>query len=121
MARTRQSAKQAGATFERRQADWLKANGHPYCDRRTLSGSSDKGDLVHVELAPGVEVAAELKDYGGRLEAGPWIKELEAEMENLGTEYGIIIAKRRGVSDPGKQWVISTVDNWNRQILYGRK
>ena len=54
-------------------------------------------------------VAVEAKDYGGRIEAGTWLKESAAERINLGAVAGLVIAKRRGVTDPGSQIVLMEV------------
>lgn len=37
--------RQKGSTFERLTADYLKANGFPFADRRVKSGNKDKGDI----------------------------------------------------------------------------
>lgn len=118
MARSRNSAKQAGARFERNIADWLKQNVSKYIDRKVRTGALDTGDLVNLETPDGQKITAELKDYGGRLEAGTWIKEAETERVNDEAIAGIVVAKRKGTTDPGDQYVITTLRDFTA-ILTG--
>lgn len=56
-----------------------------------------------------VRVVAELKEYGGRFNVGTWLGEAEIERRNDDAGIGLVIAKRRGTTDPGDQVVITTV------------
>lgn len=111
MGRTRASAKSAGSTFERLIADYLAAKVDDRIDRRVKTGAADKGDIANVRLLGGQRVVIECKDYGGQLKAAEWTGEAEVERINDGAVAGVVVAKRRGVSDPGKQWVLLTVDD----------
>jgi hypothetical protein len=108
MSRTRASAKAAGARFERSVADWLAAHVDDRIDRRAKTGSKDKGDLGGWRYA-GLRIVAELKDYGGRYLPGPWLAEAEIERCNDDAHVGLVIAKRRGTTDPGDQLVLMTL------------
>jgi len=110
MARNRNSAKQAGARFERIIADHLAAHVDDRIDRRVKTGSSDKGDVGGLR-SMGQRVTVEAKDYGVRLLPGPWINEAHIEMGNDDAAAGIVVAKRRGTTKPGEQWVLMTVDD----------
>lgn len=112
MARNRNSAKQAGARFERVVADCLKAHVSEFIDRKVRTGARDTGDLSNLRTPQGQKVVAELKDYGGRYEVGSWLKEAETERINDGAQVGIVIAKRRGFSDPLDQTVLMTVRDY---------
>lgn len=118
MARNRNSAKQAGARFERSVADWLRDNVSEWIDRKVKTGAVDRGDIANVRTHNNERVVVEAKDYGGRLEAGTWIKEAEAERVNDGAIAGIVVAKRKGTTDPGDQYVISTLRDFSA-ILTG--
>ena len=107
--RSRASAKKAGASFERSIADFLAANLDDRIDRRVKTGSQDKGDIGGVRTPDGRRVVLELKDYGGRLQPGPWIKEAHTERDNDGAAVGAVVAKRRGTTNPGDQFVLMTV------------
>ena len=110
MPRTNASAKQAGSRFERTTADYLKDHLSEFIDRKVRTGAKDTGDIANVRTAKGRRVAVECKDYGGRLELPQWVREAEAERINDGADVGLVVAKRRGTSKPGEQWVILTVD-----------
>lgn len=112
MGRSRNSAKQAGARFERVIADTLKEHISEFIDRRVKTGAKDKGDIANLRSAHDLRVVAELKDYGGRLEAGPWVKEAEEERVNDDAQVGIVVAKRRGHADPLDQFVVMTVRDY---------
>jgi hypothetical protein len=113
MSRSRASAKQAGARFERVIADALAmALDDSRIDRRVKSGAKDRGDIGGVRTHGnhgGDRIVIEVKDYGGRLEVGPWLTEAEIERGNDDALVGLVVAKRRGHSDPLEQTVLMTV------------
>lgn len=110
MSRTRASAKKAGATFERDLADWLAKHIDDRIDRRVKTGAKDRGDIGGLRHMGG-RIVIEAKNYGGRLLPGPWINEAETERGNDDALAGLVIAKRRGTTDPGQQIVIMTVND----------
>lgn len=110
MTRTRASAKAAGSSFERSLADWLAKHVDDRIDRRVKNGAKDRGDIGGLRHMGG-RVVIECKDYGGRLMSGPWISEAEVERGNDDALAGIVIAKRRGTTDPGQQFVLMTVND----------
>ena len=110
MPRNRASAKAAGAKFERQVADGLAvALEDTRIDRKVKTGSKDKGDIANVRHANGDRIVIECKDYGGQLILAQWIGEAEVERINDEALAGIVIAKRRGVTDPLQQYVVCTV------------
>lgn len=111
MARNRASAKQAGARFERTVADYLaSALTDDRIDRRVKTGAKDKGDIGGVRHM-GERLAIECKDYGGRFLIGPWLNEAEIARGNDDALTGLVIAKRRGTTDPAEQVVLMTLGN----------
>lgn len=110
MSRSRASAKKAGAGFERLIADHLAAIVDDRIDRRVKNGAKDRGDIGGLRHMGG-RIVIEAKDYGGRLLPGPWINEAETERGNDDALCGLVIAKRRGTTRPGDQFVLMTVDN----------
>lgn len=111
MTRNRKSAKAAGAKFERVIADHLKAAlDNEFIDRKVKTGSKDTGDVGGVR-AHGQRLVIECKDYGGQIKAAEWLKEAEIERGNDDALAGIVIAKRRGVTDPNDQIVLMDVRN----------
>lgn len=112
MTRTRSSAKVAGSRFERGIADYMSQQVDDRIDRKVKTGAADKGDIGGVRLSPalrGGRVTVECKDYGGRLLPGTWLAEVAVERGNDDGVVGVVIAKRRGLTDPGDQLVIMTV------------
>ena len=109
MPRNRASAKQAGAKFERLVADGLAvALEDTRIDRRVTAGAKDKGDIANVRHGDH-KIVIEVKDRGGQFFAAEWVAEAEAERINDEALAGIVIAKRRGVTDPMKQWCLMEV------------
>lgn len=111
MSRSRASAKAAGARFERVIADCLAEHVDDRIDRRVKTGAADKGDIGGVRTKFGQRVVIEAKDYGGKYQVGPWLDEAEQERINDNAEVGLLIAKRRGVSDPLQQVVFMQVSD----------
>ena len=110
LTRTRRSARQAGSRFEREIADYLAEHVDDRIDRRVKTGAKDKGDIAGLRHM-GEKIAVEAKNYGGRLHAGPWVKEAHIAAGNDDAPAGIVVAKRRGTTNPGEQFVLMTVDD----------
>lgn len=108
MTRTRASAKQAGSAHERSIADYLQTHVSRFIDKMPKYGARDRGDVLNVETFNELPVAVECKEYGGRLLVGTWLAEAETERGHLGGIAGVVIAKRRGTTDPGDQIVLMT-------------
>lgn len=108
MTRNRASAKAAGTRHESNVVGYLADHYDDMIERRRQSGSRDRGDVSGWRFA-GRRIVAELKDYGGRLQAGPWLNEAEIERLNDDAHVGLVIAKRRGTTDPGDQIVLMTL------------
>ena len=108
MTRSRASAKAAGTRFESLIAACLAEHVHPFIERRARRGARDTGDIAGLTVH-GCRIVVEAKDYGGRLEVGPWLREAERERDNDGAIAGVVVAKRRGITDPLEQTVLMTV------------
>lgn len=108
MTRTRLSARKSGATFERLIADYFKDHVDDRIDRRVRTGAKDCGDISNLRHM-GIRIVAELKDYGGRFLVGSWLTEADVERGNDDAGCGLVIAKRKGTTDPGDQVVIMTL------------
>lgn len=105
MARSRKSAKTAGARFERAMADYFAmVFDDDRIDRMPLRGSRDRGDVMGVRCH-GRPVTIECKDCS-RADLSGWVREAHLEAGNSDSLCGIVVFKRHGVSDPGSQWVV---------------
>lgn len=111
MSRSRASAKAAGARFERVVADHLALVLDDRIDRRVKTGAKDRGDVGGVRTALGQRVVVECKDYGGRLLPAAWLAEAAVEAGNDDAAVGLVVAKRKGTSAPGAQWVLMTLND----------
>lgn len=112
MSRNRSSAKQAGRSFETLIATYLAQElDSDYIERRRLSGVNDRGDITGVRDGRGQRLCVECKNYGGRLTPGPWVEEAHIEMGNDSAVAGVVVAKRRGTTNPGAQFVLMTVND----------
>ena len=111
MTRSRASAKAAGARMERLVADCLSHHVDDRVDRRVKTGAADKGDIGGLRTHAGGRVVVEVKDYGGRYLVGPWLEEAETERINDDAAVGVVIAKRRGVTDPLQQVCFMSVSD----------
>jgi hypothetical protein len=109
-ARNRQSAKSAGARFERQIADALaQALDDDRIDRMPQYGNRDRGDISGVRIH-GQKVAIEVKDCA-RLNLPAWTDEAHIEAGNADALVGIVISKRHGCGDPLKSWVHMTLSD----------
>lgn len=121
MTRNRATAKAAGARFERMVADGLaQALEDTRIDRKVKTGSKDKGDIANVRISD-QKVVIECKDRGGQFFAAEWVTEAEIERINDEALAGIVIAKRKGVTDPMQQYVVCTVSELVALIRGDRK
>ncbi|WP_280509913.1 hypothetical protein [Nocardia farcinica] len=109
MTRSRRSAKSAGTKHETAVAGYLAAHVDDRIERRAKNGAKDRGDIGGVRATGGGRVVIECKDYGGQIKAGPWLAEAETERGHDDAIAGVVVAKRRGVTDPGAQIVLMTV------------
>lgn len=110
MTRNRRSARQAGARFERTIANYLAQQVDDRIDRKVRTGARDTGDITGVRHM-GRRITIETKDYGGRLLPAQWVSEAHTEMGNDDALAGIVVAKRRAITDPGSQWVLMTLND----------
>lgn len=105
MVRSRASAKAAGSTFERQMADCLARHVDDRIDRKVKTGALDKGDIGNLRMH-GQRITVEAKNYGGQIKAAEWAAEGAVERENDNGLAWVVVAKRRGTTDPLKQWVL---------------
>lgn len=99
-----------GDSFERSIRDHLAAYGVTV--ERTRAGyARDAGDL-HIGR-DGTKPRAILSAKNRRTWAvAQWLRELEAQRIEARAVHGALVIKRPGVSDPGQQYVVMTVNDW---------
>lgn len=119
MTRTRNSAKAAGARFERQVADYLAgALEDDRIDRRVKTGAKDRGDIAGLRHG-GHRIVVECKDVA-RLDLPGWTAQAHTEASNDDALMGFVVHKRRGHTDPGRAWVAMTLDDL-LALLTGRR
>lgn len=99
--------RQKGSSFERLVADYLKANGFPFADRRVKNGSKDRGDIGGVGTDAG-RLVLECKNTS-KISLGAWAAEAEVERVNDEALAGLILHKRHGKGKAEDQWVTLTL------------
>ena len=110
MARNRNSAKQAGARFERQIADFLRDNLDDRIDRKVLGGAKDRGDIANVRDSHNRRIVIEAKNTT-RMALAQWIREAHQEAHNDNAHIGVVVHKRHGNANPADQWVAMTVND----------
>ena len=108
MARNRNSAKAAGQRFESLVAAYMNRHVDDRIERRRQGGNQDRGDISGLRHM-GQRIVVECKDYGGQLKPGPWVEEAGRERGNDDAGVGVVVAKRRGTTAPGDQFVLMTL------------
>lgn len=110
MARNRSSARAAGTRTERAVADYLAdALEDDRIDRRPKSGAKDRGDIGGLRVH-GQRLVVEVKDCA-RTDLPGWTAEAHTEANHDDALVGVVVAKRRGTTDPGRFWVHCTLDD----------
>ncbi|MGJ4076252.1 hypothetical protein ACN4BX_04125 [Corynebacterium macclintockiae] len=115
MTRTRQTAKKAGAAFERLIADYLAATVDDRIDRRVKTGAHDRGDITGVRTPWNDRVVIECKNTT-RMNLGSWLNEAETERINDGAYIGVVAHKRHGKGAPQDQLVTMTLENFAKLL-----
>lgn len=110
MTRSRASAKTAGTRTERHLADYLAHTlDDDRIDRRPRHGTKDRGDIAGLRIH-GQRLVCEVKDHA-RQALPEWTNQAHTEANHDDALAGIVVAKRRGTTDPGRWWVHMTVDD----------
>lgn len=110
MTRNRSSARAAGSRTERVVADYLaQALDDDRIDRRPRMGAKDRGDIGGLRVH-GQRMVAEVKDVA-KTDLPGWTGEAHVEANNDDALLGVVVAKRRGTTDPGRYWVHMTLDD----------
>jgi Holliday junction resolvase len=102
--------KRKGSLAERLVVEYLRAHGFSQA-RRTQAGT--RGDIGDIDGVPGF--AIEVKNHA-RLDLAGWVTQMLAEMEEKGVDNGVVIAKKRGTTDPGEWYAITPLRLWAKML-----
>ena len=96
------ASRNKGKRAELAVAKWLRDNGWQAATTRATSGAQRGDDLV-----TNTGLSWEVKDHG-RMELAAWLKQAQG---NADGRPAVVIAKRRGKSNPGEWYVIMSGDD----------
>lgn len=103
-------SKAKGTAWESAIVKHLQGHGFPHAERRTLSGSEDKGDI---NAAPGLVIEAKNQS---RHSFAEWLDEAIAEAKNADDAVGMVWAHRRGKSSPADAYVVTDGATFTRLL-----
>ncbi len=89
-----------GTAAETAVVRYLQEQGFVHAERRALHGTHDKGDITGI---PGVVI--EVKNHA-KLTLAEWVKELEQEMKNAKADFGFVVAKKKGTTNPAEWYAV---------------
>lgn len=104
-------SRRKGAGHERDVIAWLRSRGRPHVERRIAGMADDRGDITGW---PGV--VCECKN-AAKITLGVWVAQLEAEIVEADADTGVVIIKRKGTTDPGAYYAVTTLDRWERLMV----
>lgn len=98
------ASKKKGTAWESAVVAFLRENGVPHAERRTLGGTKDRGDVAGI---PGVVIECK---SAARLCLAAWMDETKAEQANDHADVSVVWIKRAGRTSPGAGYVIMDGD-----------
>lgn len=120
VARSRATAKKAGADFERLIADCLALHVDDRIDRAVKRGAKDPSDIAGLRTVYGQKIAVECKNVV-KLDLAGWSREAEVERQNIGAIAGVVAHKRHGRGDALDQWVSMTMRDFIALVKISRE
>jgi hypothetical protein len=103
-------SKQKGTLAETAVVNWLQSKGRKHVERRSLNGSSDRGDIAGIP-----SVVIEVKNCA-KMELSQWVTELEVEIANDKADTGTVIHKKRGTTNVGEWYATMPASIWYELI-----
>jgi hypothetical protein len=95
-----------GTWGETSRVRYLQGRGWKYATRITKKGAKDEGDLILDQAVPVMIESKETKAFTPSV----FVKEMEAQIENAGAEFGFVIVKKRGTTNVGNYYALTTVE-----------
>lgn len=100
--------KQKGDRAERSVLRYLHMAGFPRAWKTRAGWDDDRGDIVIPHPSDSSRsVAVQVKDVAKPVWS-KWHEQVAAQVRNAGAEFGVIVHKRRGISDPSQWHVVMT-------------
>ena len=98
--------RQKGTRGETDRVNYFKARGWKYATRIPTAGANDKGDLILDQAVPVMIESKEVKAFT----PSTFIAEMEAQIKNSKADFGCVVVKKKGTTDVGKYYCLTTVD-----------
>lgn len=95
-----------GTAGETARVNYMRARGWQYATRIPKKGARDEGDLVLDQAVPVMVESKETKAFT----PSTFLAEMKAQIENSHAEFGFVIVKKRGTTDVGQYYALTTVD-----------
>ena len=108
--------KAKGSAFERAVAEYLRARGLRV-QRIPAGATADEGDLF---VSDGAWPAIQCKNHA-KFDLAGWVRDAEEQAVNANRMAGIVWAKKRGTTDPGRCYVIMTGDAFTKLMMGGNQ
>jgi hypothetical protein len=89
-------------------ADYLARTIDDRIEKRSRNGGKDRGDISGLRHM-GERLVVECKNLGGRMNIGPWLTDAELERLNDDAVAALVVAKKRGTTNPADQIVLLTL------------
>lgn len=94
------ASKRKGTGWESAVVTYLRENGVPHAERRSLNGANDRGDIAGI---PGVVIECKNEKT---ITLAAYADETETERRNDGARIGLAWIKRRGKASPAYGYVL---------------
>lgn len=94
------ASKRKGTGWESAVVQFLRDNGVPHAERRSLNGAKDRGDIAGI---PGVVIECKNEKT---VTLAAYADETAAEARNDGARIGLAWIKRRGKASPANAYVL---------------
>lgn len=82
-------SRKTGTAWESAVVNYLRDRGFTYAERRAMNGSQDRGDVTGLGPRWVIECKATKQ-----ITLAEFMKETEAERQNAGADYGVLVIKR---------------------------
>lgn len=99
-------AGQKGTKGESDRVKYLRSRGWHYATRIPKAGARDKGDMILDQAVPVMIESKETKAFT----PSTFVAEMDVQITNAAAEFGFVIWKKRGTTDVGKYYALTTVD-----------
>lgn len=97
---------QKGTSGETARVNYLKARGWRFATRIPKKGNRDCGDLILDQAVPVMIESKETRAFT----PSTFVAEMNVQIENACAEFGFVIVKKKGTTDVGQYYALTTVD-----------